>query len=153
MLTIIRVCGAILAVVLLAVLPTGCSRDEQSPKGDLSYKVVKLRPGEPVPNMLYVKGRVTDQQGNAISGVSVAGKTITPYSFGTVRAVKTDARGQYEIWGFPLDEKDEIQGSLIFTHPGYEEVTVSQIYSLARDNQVLVNVTMTPKTPVPQLLN
>ncbi len=88
------------------------------------------------PDTATVRGQVTDQNGAAVAGASVA---VTNGATGLRREARTDEEGYYTLVSLPLTGRY----SLAFASGGFASQTVKEI-DLRADETATVNVTLTP---------
>jgi len=77
---------------------------------------------------LYIKGAVVDENNKPLSGIKVSGRIYTKRGHGGISQTQTNEQGTFELFDFPPTVNENETGRLIFTHPEYEKVTVSDIY-------------------------
>ncbi len=87
----------------------------------------------------YVAGIVVDEHGGAVSGVEVTGLFRRPVSDGYVATTKTNAKGRFEVFDFPLGgaylKELEATGELEFKHSLFQEKTLADVYALSANER------------------
>lgn len=102
--------------------------------GDIRYGFLPLKHYESRPHniklkkALYVAGRVVDENGNSIKDVYVSGQMDAEKSLSFISETQTNNAGQFELFDFPLIQDNDETGKLVFIHPQYEKVIISDLY-------------------------
>jgi hypothetical protein len=87
----------------------------------------------------YVAGIVVDEHGSAVSGVEVTGRFRQAGSDVYVAITKTNAKGRFEVFDFPLGgarlKELEATGELEFKHRLFQKQTLRDVYALSANEQ------------------
>ncbi len=95
-----------------------------------------------LPPARYMAGVVRDSTGAPAVGVRVDGQIDFERGSASVASTKTDERGRFEIFDFPLQRNPGETAQLFFTSPTAVSVTLSGLYDLSPERLASLQVTL-----------